>query len=385
MPNLFYILNINSPLIPKKQFGGLMGGGMAGGIGKAADAVNGIVNAFGKDTTQGPNGDLRAGIDQGWNAISDAAANFGPYGQVVSAGMKAVNMLNGIQGAIFGATDNMTKVDSIMDSPLGFLTGVGWINQAFGKTSDTITRDEETFEQVGSSYGGTSNTVDDAVSKSGKKYGAFSGKAREEANAEIAEAKRQQTLMADIATNAQNRNAIKASMSAINGNKRQFQMQGGYNQAAIHAGRQGMILERAKQIVNDYNQEDNQDLECIKVSDWEYKEAPIESFQKGGAFNIIPEGALHARKHEIDLDNITHKGIPVISESEGGEIQQHAEIERDEIILRLEVTKKLEELLKEYEDSEQKDEIAIEAGKLLVEEILHNTQDNTNLIEETNG
>ena len=59
--------------------------------------------------------------------------------------MKAVGALNSIQGAIFGATDNMTKKDAILDSPLGFLTGVGWINQAFGDTSDTITKDEEAF------------------------------------------------------------------------------------------------------------------------------------------------------------------------------------------------------------------------------------------------
>lgn len=47
-----------------------------------------------------------------------------------------------------------------------------------------------------------------------------------------------------------------------------------------------------------------------------------------------------------------------------------------------EVTKKLEELLKKYSDNEtsqkDKDQIAIEAGKLLVEEILNNTIDNTN-------
>lgn len=46
------------------------------------------------------------------------------------------------------------------------------------------------------------------------------------------------------------------------------------------------------------------------------------------------------------------------------------------------VTKKLEELEEKYYDEEtsqkEKDEYALEAGKLLVEEILYNTQDNTN-------
>ena len=95
--------------------------------------------------------------------------------------------------------------------------------------------------------------------------------------------------------------------------------------------------------------------------------------KEGGKFNLIPEGALHARKHNMDVEGITPKGIPVVSHSEGGGIEQQAEIEREEIIFRLEVTKKLEELAKDGSD-----EAAIEAGKLLVDEILYNTIDNTN-------
>lgn len=107
-----------------------------------------------------------------------------------------------------------------------------------------------------------------------------------------------------------------------------------------------------------------------------YKQGWPEFFQKfaeGGKFNLIPEGALHARKHNMDIEGITKKGIPVVSEAEDGKLEQQAEIEREEIILRLEVTKKIEELAKDGSD-----EAAIEAGKLLVEEILYNTIDNTN-------
>ena len=104
-------------------------------------------------------------------------------------------------------------------------------------------------------------------------------------------------------------------------------------------------------------------------------------FKEGGKMNVIPEGALHARKHEIDSDelneSITSKGIPVISKEDGGEIVQHAEIERNEIIFTLEVTNKLEKLAKNGSDED-----AIEAGKLLVKEILYNTDDRTGLINE---
>ena len=108
-----------------------------------------------------------------------------------------------------------------------------------------------------------------------------------------------------------------------------------------------------------------------------FQQTPSQKFAKGGTMNIIPEGELHARLHHMEQEGITKKGIPVISEEEGGEIVQHAEIERNEIIFRLEVTKKLEELM---EDGSE--EAALEAGKLLVEEILNNTEDRTGLIDE---
>lgn len=115
----------------------------------------------------------------------------------------------------------------------------------------------------------------------------------------------------------------------------------------------------------------------------------FQKFEEGGKVNVIPEGALHARKHNIntpELDGkITKKGIPVIIEGENG-IKQVAEIERNEIIFTKETTEKLEKLRDQYSDyehsSKEKDAIAIEAGKLLVQEILYNTQDNTGLLNE---
>lgn len=115
-----------------------------------------------------------------------------------------------------------------------------------------------------------------------------------------------------------------------------------------------------------------------------FKQRPTK-YQNGGSINVIPDGALHARKHNMDMDGITKKGIPVVADKENGEIEQQAEIEKEEIIFRLEVTKKLEELEKKYYNSDtsqkEKDELALEAGKLLVQEILYNTMDNVNLID----
>lgn len=106
----------------------------------------------------------------------------------------------------------------------------------------------------------------------------------------------------------------------------------------------------------------------------------VAGFKNGGAVNVIPDGALHAHKHHLEnvdekFEDVTAKGIPVITEEKGGDIKQHAEVEREEIIFNLEVTKQLEKLMQDGSD-----EAAIEAGKLLVYEILENTVDNTGLL-----
>ena len=108
----------------------------------------------------------------------------------------------------------------------------------------------------------------------------------------------------------------------------------------------------------------------------------IESHKQGGQMSVIPEGALHARKNNMEGagEDFTAKGIPVV-DNEG---EQQAEIERDEIIFRKEVTDKMEELYKKFnseESSDKKDEIAIEMGKIITCEITKHTQDNTGLID----
>lgn len=445
------------------------------------------------------------------------------HNTLVGGIMKGGALLGKGVNALGGGTDGMTTTDAILGSSFLNLTPLGLVNGFGGKKTDTITKDNEVFAQVGSSYTGSESTVNDALQKSGKKYGLLSSRARKRANEEIAEAKRQQSIISDIAEESTNRFNIRNSMAAINGNRRGFNMYGGYNQSAIRVGRHGMsieLLEKARTIikaqqgtktldpfqvylqslpenqrdstnyrVKDYwifngrpsnfeeakrkgmfvEQEDFDDtgkslgkswhsftvaenpntgeLEFMKSSshptiqkelDWYnsddgkyfrsqyelvktepyYKyvkrkipikqETPqhknggsiielisettislvdplnIPEFQNGGSINVIPDGALHARKHNMNLDGITEKGIPVVSEKDNGKIEQQAEIEKEEVIFRLEVTQKLEELEKKYYSEEasqkEKDEYALEAGKLITEELLHNTKDNAGLL-----
>lgn len=148
---------------------------------------------------------------------------------MVSLGMGANKLLGNVANKLGGGTDGMTTTDAIMGNAFMPFTPFGLINGFGGEKASTITKDDAAFETVGSSYSGTGSTVDDALTKSGKKYGLFSSGSREKANREIEEAKRQQAVMTDIADEATDRFNIRNSMAAINGNRRAFAMQGGYN------------------------------------------------------------------------------------------------------------------------------------------------------------
>lgn len=106
----------------------------------------------------------------------------------------------------------------------------------------------------------------------------------------------------------------------------------------------------------------------------------IDSFKQGGQMNVIPEGALHARKNNMEGagEDFTAKGIPVVDNN--GE--QQAEIEKDEVIFTKDLTEFIEENMKKYnEEGSDKDEIAIKVGKRLTKELLTNTDDRTGLID----
>lgn len=92
-------------------------------------------------------------------------------------------------------------------------------------------------------------------------------------------------------------------------------------------------------------------------------------FQAGGTANIIPKGNLHKENNDIAGPD---KGIPVVDA--GG--QKLYEIEKEEIILNLELTKTLEELVDTHSKTKD-DQILVDLGKILTAELLSNTQDNT--------
>lgn len=484
--------------------------GIGGIAGTAADTARNVFFGGVHDNDSG----LTTGLNNTYDAISTSLMGFTPVGTIIGGAMKVGGFVGDALSSMGVGTDQMTTTDQILDSNFMKLSPVGLVNAIGAKKTQEFSIDRDTIEDVGGSYGGSVNKIENASDKAEKKYGLFSGGARKRANRQIDTARTQQNTMAGIAKEATDRASIATNMSDLNHLQYSFNLNGGYDQRYMRAAKNGAILKRVKKI--NFHKYGGEIVGAINLDNWqpviteaveqfenggELEWTPVITLQDGGqvekwdfetwfnsipskyrapqydyqmAFNIldkellknhakdpnqfhlpsvsgkedkdgripflklgkrdenkevdmeftefyendrgkdfrnkydviydkdryyyvpkkfedggelpkkeseleetnqkniIPEGALHARKHHMEnSDGLTQKGIPVI-DNEG---DQQAEIEKNEIIFTLEVTKKLEEL---YEKGT--DEAATEAGKLLVEQILFNTDDRTNLI-----
>lgn len=281
---------------------------------------------------------------------------------------------NAIMGGVDKAADAVMMINPLIG---GIMKGAGvlfqGINTLGSKKASVMSKDNEIASKVGSAYGGSMNAIDNAMQYQGTKYGLFNRKGLRKANRQIAEANRQQKIMRGITNEANDRFASQSAMSDMNNRVYAFSTQGGYQDMAV--GKQGMKIFSKEQI-----EHARKVISFIPIIKEEKTEVQwIDTFKSGGKVqqNVIPEGALHARLNHMETENITKKGIPVVTQKEGGEVEQQAEIERNEIILNLDTTKKLEELM-----SKGDDKAAIEAGKLLAKEIMENTDDRTGLIKQ---
>ena len=364
-------------------------GGIGGAAGAAADIIGSLLPQ--KSEYAGEKGNITAGMDKAYDTISDAVAVIPGLGTAASAIMKGGALLGKGVNALGGGTDSMTTTDAILGSSFLNLTPMGLINGFGGKKAHKITSDmrqRQAFKTVGGSYSGSVLNYANASKYSGKKYGAFSRHARKKANRKIDEANRQVSVMKNISQEAQLDSMLGNGMQDINNMKYQMDLQGGYNPYTF-IGRRGLRLptkkelDRSRRISSNIKNKQTIKNKFFIPNDFSYTyqlgdqievpEEQVKAFKNGGQMSIIPEGALHARKNNMNVENITKKGIPVV-DNEG---TQQAEIERNEIIFSKEATTKLEELM-----NDGSDQAAIEAGKLLVKEITTNLDDKTGLTKE---
>ena len=371
--------------------------------GKAApvitEAFQGIGSAFGAQQAA-TDSNLTKGADALYDTATETIKKLGPVGQIVGTAMGFAGTAGDIIQGLGGGTDQMTTTDKWMDSSF-FSWNIGMLNGFGGKRSDAFAADQDILASVGSSYGGTTEDINNAASKASKKYGLFSSGSRRKANRQIADARTKQNLMGDISDEATDQRLAVQSMGEQAGLAYSLMTDGGYSQKYTYAAKQGGLLEWNPIIELEWEPQvelnwelpefkEGGSIEIQEELEWipEFKEggkteeSDIPKIEETTQKNVIPEGALHKNKHHMEhAEGLTKKGIPVIDED--GE--QQAEIEHSEIIFTLEVTKKLEEyydiFYSEDSSNKEKEQAALDAGKLLVYQILENTEDRTGLIE----
>lgn len=312
--------------------------------------------------------------------------------------------------------------------------GLNAVNSLFGTKTSKFSKNNAIFSVIGGSYSGSNQIADKAAADQNKKFGLFSSGMRKKAENNIQNARAQQNLLGNISETSRDNTALINNQQDRLYNRYNNQAQGGFG--TIHVGKKGFKFpnkeerEKLQRIINlpqqkqeeeedpnlfispdeylfsnksyfhntiqqggnfyvdedqkthfkpseyqkqkftksdyeQYLQDNNQDI----ILDYEVPE-----FKDGGKLNVIPDGALHARLNHMETQGVTKKGIPVITEQEGG-VVQHAEVEKNEIIFNKEVTEELEKLHKENSE-----ESAIAAGKLIAQQIMENTNDNTGLL-----
>lgn len=106
-------------------------------------------------------------------------------------------------------------------------------------------------------------------------------------------------------------------------------------------------------------------------------------FQQGGRIydlsgtkSKIADGVLHRERNNIPQEiGLGKKGIPVVvKEKQGGQIEKHAEVEVDELIIPRKKADILEDLVYRYLQSNNQ-QVALQIGKFIQQEILYNTID----------
>lgn len=298
--------------------------------------------------------------------ISDAAIQSGnPIAMAIGVGSKLVDAIGAQTGLNLDNIDKEAgKNAGISGAARGFnnlmnyIPGNSMIWGAFASKTQNADVISDEVKDIQGAYGDSYSDLESAQKLSGKRF--LFG--RKKANKFINEANETNQKMQDIATTNTLRKQSDYGNDIMQQNLNRY---AGTNYMYNAVGKQGMKLmsiEQAKLIL-------------MMRKNVEQKELQI--FANGGAINIIPEGARHSRLNHLDevhddFEDVTKKGIPVVTPTENGDLEQVAEVECGEIIFSKSVTEKLEELMKDGSD-----EAAIEAGKLLVKEIIKNTDDKT--------
>lgn len=323
-----------------------------GGIGNALDTLKNLIPSKTDDSTTNT---VNAGLD----VASDVAMQLNPLVGGIMKGMsflgRGVNQLIGMEKP----KDTFSKVlssDMLAATPVGILNAV---------TATKVEGSDKDLASLANQYGGAENVEGGSVGGVSKTLGWLTGKGNKAKQLQRSVDKANLSNLKKAAIVNQSNKNLTASSNSI-----QDVANKNYQKLVNNSG------------INILASKNGSKLELTKLKN------KVQKKQKGGILegvNLIPSGALHKELNHLSDKlpsvDITRKGIPVIQVEEGGKIQnQLAEIEQSELVLHLSITKKLEELKKQYDNGNE--EALLEAGKLLTDELLYNVNDNTNLLKQ---
>ena len=312
----------------------------------------------------------------GEQAASRFLGNFGWWGAAIGGATSVSSQLTRAMGSNIGHVTQDTN-DVAGGSKLGWLlnNGLGSVSNMTGGLADAFSVKLNDFninsdtQALFSPFSGEARKMLASEGISGSKIIANKNEYQNLVDTSI----KNQDLMTSIGLDNQRR--ISSTPYVSNMREHQdYNVKNGmtaqnYN---IRTGKSGIKMLSREELDKIYSARKRQD----NASD------DIQKFQNGGSI-LIPDGALHAHKHHMEdvnpelAEDLTKKGIPVVSTDENGEVTQVAEIERQEIIFEKSLTEQIEKLWKEGSE-----EAMIEAGKLIAETLMTNCDDNVNLVKE---
>lgn len=331
----------------------------------AGDVLSGLGSAIGNKYGE----DFSDQQKSTQSAIRQGLAMIPGYGQLIAAATGAVDAIGTATGLNLSNIDKNSANRAGIGGAAGFnnimnmLPGNSMLWGWMGSRTNAYKMSDDA-EEMQAGYSGTVGDLRAAGDIANKRllFG------QRKANDFIDEARRNDRLLAQINETNTMRKQSDYYQDLQHQNINRY---AGQNYLGVRVGKEGtklLSIEQVRAIIQSNHQKETEKL------------------QNGGVIgvdtNILPEGALHARKNGLadlnpELEDATKKGIPVMA-VEGEQIQtQVAEIESAEVIMRLKVTQRLEELRKDGSE-----EAMIEAGKLVTEELIENTQDNVGMITE---
>lgn len=351
-----------------------------GGISGMSQSTQNILSGVGSFLGSVSGSNIPEGDKAVREGIRSTIGQFGPWGAAISAASGAVDALGDLTGTNLDTIDLNAaeragvKGGAVFNKVMNMLPGNSMLWGIFGGNTNTAHLSSDSMEMSGG-YSGAISKIHDAQALGNKRM--LFGK--QKANQFINSANKINETLTDMNIERKRMESNYApQLYAIN------------NQMIYNGYTPGLTLHKHGGTIPELD-EVRSIMQSLQSKKQEIQEP--QKFQLGGKMNMIITGALHARKHNLEELNpnlegeITKKGIPVVVMNEGGEVQnQQAEVESQELVLQIDTTKTIEDYYDEYNSTDSKTEknkIALECGKYLVDELLKNTDDPDKLIKKT--